>query len=91
MNAFGLRMSQDIFQWKIDQVYVNCRGAVGITDDVQVFDNEKTQDRYLHEAMEGTRKVGIKPNCDKCIIKTKCFRFLVGYTVQKESCLALRT
>ena len=30
---FRLRMSQDIFQRKIDQSYENCRGAVRIADD----------------------------------------------------------
>ena len=65
--SFGLSMSQDIFQRKIDQTYENCRGAVGIADDVQIFGNEKAHDRYLHEAMECTRKVGINLNFDKCI------------------------
>ena len=49
-------MSQDIFQRKIDQTHENCKGAVGIADDVQVFGNEKTYDRNLHEAIECTRK-----------------------------------
>ena len=34
---FRLRMSQDIFQRKIDQAYENCKDTVGIADDVQVF------------------------------------------------------
>ena len=62
-------MSQDIFQRK---------GAVGIADDVQVFGNEKTHDRNLHEAMECTRKAIIELNFEKCIIKTKCFSFSFG-------------
>ena len=33
-------MGQDIFERKIDQAYENCKGAVGIADDVQVFGNE---------------------------------------------------
>ena len=53
----------------------NCKGAVGIADDVQVFGNKKTHDRNLHEAMECTRKVGIKLNFDKCVITTKCCSF----------------
>ena len=39
--SFGLRMSQEIFQRKIGQTHKNCRGTVGIADDVQVFGNEK--------------------------------------------------
>ena len=68
---FGLGMSQDIFQRKIDQTYENCKDAVGIADDVQVFGNEKTHDRNLHDAMECTRKAAIKLNFEKCIINTK--------------------
>ena len=59
---FGLRMSQDIFQGKIDQTYDDDKGTVGIADNVQVFGNEKTHDRNLHEAMECTRKAGIRLN-----------------------------
>ena len=72
---FGLRMCQDIFQRKIYQTNENCKGAVGIPDDVQVFGKEKTHDRNLNEAIECTRKVGIKLNFDKCFIKTKCCCF----------------
>ena len=86
---FGLKMSQEIFLRKIDHMYENVWGNVGITDDVQLFGNEKTHDRNLHEAMECTRKMGIKLNFDKCVIKTKCcsFNFLVTYTFQKGSSL----
>ena len=72
---FWLRMSQDIFPQKIDQTYENCKGAVGKADDVHVFGNEKTHDRNLHEAMECTRKAGIKLNFDKFVIKTECCSF----------------
>ena len=40
-------MSQEIFQRKIDQTYENCRGAVGVGDDVQVLGNEKSHNRNL--------------------------------------------
>ena len=73
-EPFGLRISQDIFQRKIDQKYENCRGAVGIADDLQVFFNGKTHDRNLHEAMECTRNASIKLNFDK-FIKSKCCNF----------------
>ena len=56
-------------------MYENCKGAVGIADDVQVFGDGKTHDRNLHETMECTRKAGIKLNFDKCVIKTKCCSF----------------
>ena len=34
---FGLRMSQDIFQKKIDETSEKCRGVVGIADDINMF------------------------------------------------------
>ena len=84
-------MGQDIFERKIHQTYENCRDAVRIADDVQIFGNEKTHDRNLHETMECTRKTGIKLNFDKCTIKTKyCSFVLVTCTPQKESRLIQR-
>ena len=72
---FGLKMSQDIFQKKMDQACERCKGAVGITDDIQVFGNDNTHDLHLHEAMERTRRIGIKFNYDKCIVKYKSCGF----------------
>ena len=46
--------------------------TVGIADYVQVFGNEKTHDRNLHEAMECTRNTGIKLKFDKSVFNTKC-------------------
>ena len=56
----GLRMSQDIFKRKTDQAYENCRGAAGIADDKQAFGDDSIHDLHLHEAIERTRKAGIK-------------------------------
>ena len=64
----------------------NCRGAVEMDDNVQVFGNEKIHDRDLHEAMEGTRKADIKLTFNKFIIKTKLVS-LVACTFQRESSL----
>ena len=79
---FGLRMSQDIFQFKIDETYRDCLGAIGIADDVTVYGkNDKEHDLHLHETMERTRQAGIKLNDEKCVIKTKeCNFFGMLYT-----------
>ena len=79
---FGLRMSQDIFQFKIDETYRNCHGAIGIADDITVYGkNDKERDLHLHEAMERTRKAGFKLNDEKCVMKTKeCNFFGMLYT-----------
>ena len=67
-------MLWDIFQ-KIDQTYEKWKGAVGIADDIQVFGSDHTHDLRLHEAIERTRKAGIKLNYDKCIVKTRSCSF----------------
>ena len=69
-------MLQYIFQKKIDQTYEKCKGAVGIADDIQVFGSDQTHDLHLHEAMERTRKAGIKLNNDKCIVQSKSCSFI---------------
>ena len=81
---FGLRMSQDIFQFKIDETYRDYQGAIGIADDVTVYGkNEREHDLHLHETMERTRKAGIKLNDEKCVIKTKeCSFFGMLYGVK---------
>ena len=80
---FGLRMSQDIFQFKIDETNRDCEGAIGIADEaVTVYGkSDKEHDLHLHETMERTRKAGIKLNDEKCVIKTKeCNFFGMLYT-----------
>lgn len=73
---FGLKVSQDVFQRKIDETYKGCKGAIGIADDIQVYGrDENTHDYNLHEAMEKTRRAGIKLNADKCIIKERECKF----------------
>ena len=41
---FGLRISQDVFQTKIDQTFEGSEGVVGIADDIVVF--EKTTEEH---------------------------------------------
>ena len=58
---------------------------MGIADDIQVFGSDQTHDLHLHEAMERTRKAGIKLNYDKCIVKSRLCSFLVTSTHLKAS------
>lgn len=66
-----------IFQFKIDETYRNCLGAIGIADDITVYGkSDKEHDLHLPKAMERTRKAGIKLYEEKCVVKTKecnCF------------------
>ena len=50
---FGLKMSQDVFQSKIDQTFEGCNGVVGIADDIVVFGKTAEEhDENLHGMME---------------------------------------
>ncbi|KAI8516719.1 hypothetical protein Bbelb_053000 [Branchiostoma belcheri] len=79
---FGLKVSQDVFQRKVDETYRGCKGAIGIADDIQVFGKtERDHDLHLHEAMEKTRQAGIKLNAAKCTIKeSECTFFGMIYS-----------
>ncbi|XP_035658200.1 uncharacterized protein K02A2.6-like [Branchiostoma floridae] len=81
---FGLKVSQDVFQRKIDETYKGCKGAIGIADDIQVYGKtDNDHDFHLHEAMEKTRQAGIKLNASKCIIKeSECKFFGMIYTAE---------
>ena len=73
---FGLKMAQDVFQMKIDEVYGPCEGAIGIADDITVHGKgEKEHDLRLHGAMERTRKSNISLNYDKIRVKQSSVKF----------------
>ena len=73
---FGLKISQDIFQAKIDQTFEDCEGVVGIADDIVISGKtEEEHDRNLHRMIGGCRSTGLKLNRDKCFMKQKKIKF----------------
>ena len=73
---FGLKMSQDVFQAKIDQTFEGCNGTIGIADDIVVYGkSEEEHDKHLHEMMDRCTSTGLKLNPDKCKIKQKKIKF----------------
>ena len=73
---FGLNMSQDVFQRKIDEVYAPCVGALGIADDIAVHGKGgENHDLHLHAAMERSQKYNISLNYDKTLVKEKSIKF----------------
>ena len=73
---FGLKMSQDIFQTRIDQTYEGCRGVIGIADDVVVYgDSEASHDANMHGMISRCKETGLKLNPDKCFIKQDQIKF----------------
>ena len=46
---FGLAMSQDVFQYRVEQILEGCKGVISISDDIVVFGNSEQShdDKYL--------------------------------------------
>ena len=73
---FGLKMSQDIFQAKIDQTFEECEGVVGIADDIVISGKTAEEhDRNLHNMMSRCQNTGLRLNPDKCFIKQEKIKF----------------
>ena len=67
---FGLVMSQDVYQSRIDQIVEQCPGVVGIADDMVVYGrNEEEHDKNLLNLMEVAKKSGLTFNSQKCGVK----------------------
>ena len=73
---FGLSVSQDIFQMKIDETYDDCEGVLGIADDINVHSKGDAQhDFNLHAAMERTRMSNLSLNFKKIELKKPSIKF----------------
>ena len=81
---FGLKVSQDIFQEKMDLVLEKCPGTLGIADDIAVYGKtEMEHDENLHKLMEVAREYGVVFNIEKCEIKVPTIKFF-GCLYDKE-------
>ena len=73
---FGLNISQDVFQQRMDMILERCPGATGIADDVAVYGiNEEEHDKNLINLMHVAREYGLVFNYDKCDIKQPSISF----------------
>ena len=67
--AFGLSVSQDIFQAKMDEILDGLEGVVSIADDITVFGETQSQhDERLAKLMARAREKGLIFNYEKCHI-----------------------
>ena len=81
---FGLKMSRDVFQSKIDQTFEGCEGVVSIADDIVVCGKtDEEHDQHMHEMMTRCQDTGLKLNPDKCKIKQQQKQILWCH-VQRE-------
>lgn len=70
---FGLVMSQDVFQQKMNKILEKCSRAIGISDDAVVFGKNEKEQQKLIDLMKATKENGLVFSSIKCIIKTKFF------------------
>ena len=69
---FGLVLSQDVFQQKMDCILEKCPGCVGIADDVAVVAaTEEEHDAALLNLMKVAEEEGLSFNSEKCQIRVK--------------------
>ena len=73
---FGLKVSQDIFQQRMNEIIEGLPGVTGIADDVCVFGvDEADHDRNLIGLMERAQQKGLVFNSSKCEIRCKKIPF----------------
>ena len=73
---FGLSVSQDIFQLKMDQILEQVDGTVSIADDIAVYaKDDKEHDKVLHNLLRVAKENGLVFNSGKCKIKTDSITF----------------
>ena len=73
---FGLKVRQDIFQQKMNQILEECQGALGISDDVSVYGKtEEEHDENLRTLMEDSRRKRLAFSRDQCHMKKEKINF----------------
>ena len=73
---FGLVMSQDVFQQRMDMIIGECTGALVLIDDFIIHGKTKQEhDLNLRKLMETSRTTGLTFNSNKCAINQEQVRF----------------
>ena len=63
---FGLKMAQDVFQSKVDQLMEGCVDTTGIADDKIFYAETKEEhDRRLHRLIRRCAEKGLNLNPEK--------------------------
>ena len=66
---FGIRLSQDLFQRKMDEILAGLEGVINIADDICVFGKDASEHtQRLRALMQRARDMGLVFNPDKCAI-----------------------
>ena len=67
---FGLKMSQDIFQMRMDDIVANCLGVLAIHDDMFIYrKNDRDHNANFINLFNVAQKEGLIFNSKKCAIQ----------------------
>ena len=76
---FGLKMSQDIFQMRMDDIVAQCPGVLAIHDDVFIYGKDnRDHDANIINLFNVAQKEGLVFNSKKCAIKQESIMFFGG-------------
>ena len=76
---FGLKMSQDIFQMRMDDIVAQCPSVLAIHDDVFIYGkNDRDHDANIINLFNVAQKEGLVFNSKKCAIKQESMTFFGG-------------
>lgn len=70
---FGVVMSQDVFQQKMNMILEQCPGIIRLIDDVVVYG--QTNQEHAHNLMKVARPIGLCFNSTKCAMDQKEIHF----------------
>ena len=74
--SFGLKISQDIFQMRMDDIVAQCPGVLAIHDDVFIYGkNDKDHNANIINLFNVAQKEGLIFNSKKCAIKQESVTF----------------
>ena len=76
---FGLKMSQDIFQMRMDDIVAQCPRVLALHDDVFIYGkNDRDHDTNIINLFNVAQKEGLVFNSKKCTIKQESMMFFSG-------------
>ena len=76
---FGLKMSQDIFQMRMDDIVAQCPSVLAIHNDVFIYGkNDRDHDANIINLFNMAQKEGLIFNSKKCTIKQESVMFFGG-------------
>ena len=72
---FGLKMSQDIFQMRMDDIVAQCPAVLAIHDDVFIYEDDRDHAANIINLLNVSQKEGLIFNSSKCSIKQDSMTF----------------